>query len=103
MAIQEPTRDDLQHRNGKADGQRMSGAHILCESLVRRASTVFGLPGGAYAPVQRPAGFPRCATSWSATSRPPRTWPTATPAPRATSGVCMATSGPGATNLVTGI
>jgi hypothetical protein len=44
-----------------------------------------------------------CATSSSATNRAPRTPPTATPEPPARSACASATSGPGATNLVTGI
>ena len=40
-------------------------------------------------------------TSWSATSRAPATRPRATPLATGQVGVCMATSGPGATNLVT--
>ena len=43
----------------------------------------------------------RSATSWSATSRAPGTPRPATPRPPGRTGVCMATSGPGATNLVT--
>ena len=42
-------------------------------------------------------------TCWCGTSRARRTWQTAMPAPRGKVGVAMATSGPGATNLVTGI
>ena len=40
---------------------------------------------------------------WCATSRPPRTWPTATPGPRANLASFLVTSGPGATNAVTGL
>ena len=45
MAIDQ--RQSLQHKNGKADGQRMDGAHILCESLLREGvDVIFGHPGG---------------------------------------------------------
>ena len=44
-----------------------------------------------------------CATCWCATNRAPSTPPTATLGRRARSACCVATSGPGATNLVTGI
>ena len=53
--------------------------------------------------LRRDAAVSRSATCWSATSRAPRTWPTATRAPAGKVGVAIATSGPGATNLVTGI
>ena len=45
----------------------------------------------------------RSATSWCGTSRARRTWPTATRARPARSASPIATSGPGATNMVTGI
>ncbi|HUZ78452.1 MAG TPA: biosynthetic-type acetolactate synthase large subunit [Chloroflexota bacterium] len=84
---------------------RMSGAHIICESLLREGvDLVFGLPGGAILPlyhvlpeypelrhvlVRHEQGASHAADGYArATGRP---------------GVCIATSGPGATNLVTGI
>ena len=48
-------------------------------------------------------GSARSSTSWCATSRARRWPPTAMRAPAGKVGVCVATSGPGATNLVTGI
>ncbi len=84
---------------------RMSGAQILCESLVREGvEVIFGFPGGAVLPiydalpqypqlrhilVRHEQGAAHAADGYA----------------RATGkvGVCMATSGPGATNLVTGI
>ena len=82
-----------------------TGAQILCESLVREGvEVIFGLPGGAVLPfydtllqypqlrhilVRHEQGAAHAADGYA----------------RATGkvGVCVATSGPGATNLVTGI
>jgi acetolactate synthase-1/2/3 large subunit len=105
MAIREPTRQDIQHRNGKADGQRMSGAHILCESLIREGvDTIFGHPGGVVLPlynvlpdypqirhilVRHEQAGAHAADGYARAGR--------------RVGVCLATSGPAATNLVTGI
>jgi len=90
----------------RAEGMRLSGSHIICESLVREGvDLVFGLPGGAILPlyhvlpeyqdqirhvlVRHEQGAAHAADGYArATGRP---------------GVCIATSGPGATNLVTGI
>jgi len=84
---------------------KMTGAQILCESLVREGvEVIFGLPGGAiislydtlpqypqlrHILVRHEQGAAHAADGYA----------------RATGkvGVCMATSGPGATNLVTGI
>ncbi len=84
---------------------KMTGAQILCESLVREeVEVIFGILGGAILPiydtlpqysqlrhilVRHEQGAAHAADGYA----------------RATGkvGVCMATSGPGATNLVTGI
>ena len=84
---------------------KMTGAQIVCESLVREeVEVIFGLPGGTIMPlydtlpeypqlrhvlVRHEQGAAHAADGYS----------------RATGkvGVCFATSGPGATNLVTGI
>lgn len=84
---------------------KMTGAQIVCESLVKEGvEVIFGLPGGAIIPlydtlpqypqlrhvlVRHEQGAAHAADGYA----------------RATGkvGVCMATSGPGATNLVTGI
>jgi len=84
---------------------KMTGAQIVCESLVREGvEVIFGLPGGTIMPlydtlpeypqlrhvlVRHEQGAAHAADGYS----------------RATGkvGVCFATSGPGATNLVTGI
>ena len=84
---------------------KLTGAQILCESLIREGVEVmFGLPGAAVLPlydtltqypqlrhilVRHEQGAAHAADGFSrATGRV---------------GVCLATSGPGATNLVTGI
>ncbi len=84
--------------------QRMSGSHILCECLRREGvDLIFGYPGGAVLPlyhtlmeyplrhvlVRHEQGAAFAASGYA----------------RATGkvGVCLATSGPGATNMVTGI
>ena len=84
---------------------KMTGAQILCESLVKEGvEVIFGLPGGTIMPlydtlpqypqlrhilVRHEQGAAHAADGYA----------------RATGkvGVCFATSGPGATNLVTGI
>jgi acetolactate synthase-1/2/3 large subunit len=84
---------------------KKTGAQILCESLVREGvEVIFGFPGGALLPlydilpqypkirhilVRHEQGAAHAADGYA----------------RATgkAGVCLATSGPGATNLVTGI
>jgi acetolactate synthase-1/2/3 large subunit len=83
----------------------MTGAQILCEGLIREGvEVIFGIPGGATLPlydilpqypqlrhilVRHEQGAAHAADGYA----------------RATGkvGVCLATSGPGATNLVTGI
>ena len=85
-------------------GQRLSGAQIIWESLVREGvETVFGYPGGAIMPaydalidyplhhvlVRHEQGASHMADGYARAS--------------GRVGVCVATSGPGATNLVTGI
>src|SRR3990172_1904754 len=86
------------------EGKRLKGAQILCECLVREGvEVIFGVPGGVVLPLydvlldypihhvlvrhEQAAAF--AADGYA----------------RATGkvGVCLATSGPGATNLVTGI
>ena len=84
---------------------KMTGAQILCESLVKEGvEVIFGYPGGAVLPlydalphypqlrhilVRHEQGAAHAADGYA----------------RAIGkvGVCLATSGPGATNLVTGI
>jgi acetolactate synthase-1/2/3 large subunit len=87
-----------------AKAKRIKGAQVVCESLVREGvEVIFGYPGGAVIPiydalpdhplrhilVRHEQGAAHAADGYA----------------RATGkvGVCFATSGPGATNLVTGI
>ena len=90
--------------NGNTSG-KLKGAEIICESLLREGvEVVFGYPGGAILPfydalwsypqirhmlVRHEQSAAHAADGYS----------------RVTGkvGVCVATSGPGATNLVTGI
>ena len=84
---------------------KLKGGQIICESLLREGvEVIFGYPGGAILPlydalwgypqlrhvlVRHEEGAAHAADGYArVTGRP---------------GVCMATSGPGATNLVTGI
>ena len=84
---------------------KLTGAQIVCESLVKEGvEVIFGFPGGVLLPfydtlpqypqlrhvlVRHEQGAAHAADGYArATGRP---------------GVCVATSGPGATNLVTGI
>jgi acetolactate synthase-1/2/3 large subunit len=84
---------------------KLTGGQIVCESLLREGvEVIFGLPGGAILPLyQTMSSYPQlrhilCRHEEGASMA-------ADGYARATGkvGVCMATSGPGATNLVTGI
>jgi len=84
---------------------QLTGAQIVCESLIQEGvDTIFGLPGGAILPlyqtlpeypglkhilVRHEQGAAHAADGYSRVTGKP--------------GICWATSGPGATNLVTGI
>ena len=84
---------------------KKTGAQILCEGLIRHGGTkIFGIPGGAILPlygtlskypeiehilVRHEQGASHAADGYSRSSGKP--------------GVCFATSGPGATNLITGL
>ncbi|HKG24937.1 MAG TPA: thiamine pyrophosphate-binding protein, partial [Thermomicrobiales bacterium] len=92
--------------NGKAHEERpiLTGAEITCKALeAEGVEVVFGYPGGAVIPLYDAlpsAGFHHVLVrfeQWAALA--------ADGYARATGrvGVCMATSGPGATNLVTGL
>ena len=83
----------------------LTGAQIVCESLIKEGvEVIFGIPGGALLPfydtlpqypqlrhilVRHEQGAAHSADGYARASGKP--------------GVCFATSGPGATNLVTGI
>jgi acetolactate synthase-1/2/3 large subunit len=88
----------------KAERPVLTGSEITCRSLeAEGVTTVFGYPGGAVIPLYD--ALPSCSLhhvlvrfeQWAALA--------AEGYARATGnvGVCMATSGPGATNLVTGL
>ena len=85
--------------------EQVTGAQSIVRSLEEAGvDTVFGIPGGAILPAYDPLlDSTRSATSWSGTSRAPATRPQGYAAATGKVGVCMATSGPGATNLVTPI
>ena len=87
------------------EGEKVQGADIICECLIREGITsIFGYPGGANIPiydalykypklkhvlVRHEQGAAHAAEGYA--------WATGRP------GVCFATSGPGATNLITGL
>ncbi len=86
-------------------GIRMNGSQLLCESLVREGVVeLFGLPGGAILPLyQTLPQYPQL--RHILTRHEQGAAHAADGYARVTGrvGVCWATSGPGATNLVTGI
>ncbi len=91
-------------RNRISEGPILTGAEITCRSLeAEGVSTVFGYPGGAVIPLYDAlpsAGFKHVLVrfeQWAALAAEGYARATGKP------GVCMATSGPGATNLVTGL
>jgi len=97
----DPVRDAFRH---KLEGQLISGAQITCAALESEGvDIVFGYPGGAVIPLYDalPASNLHHVLvrfeQWASLA--------ADGYARATGkvGVCMATSGPGATNLVTGL
>ncbi len=105
MAIQPIPQSEPAAPTPKPLPRRLTGSRIICESLIRAGvEVVFGYPGGAVLPlyhaipeypqlhhvlVRHEQGAAFAASGYArATGRV---------------GVCLATSGPGATNLVTGI
>ncbi len=97
-------KDSVQRITEKVSGAQLSGAEILLKSLEDEGvETIFGYPGGGALPIydalydsrikhilcRHEQGAAHAADGYArATGKP---------------GVCLATSGPGATNLVTGI
>src|SRR6201985_1793124 len=97
--------DELMNKNANNTHPTLTGAEILWASLAGEGTTtVFGYPGGAILPiydalrkfptihhvlVRHEQGASHMADGYARASGRP--------------GVCMATSGPGATNLVTGL
>ena len=91
-------------RNSVAERPVLTGAEITCRSLeAEGVTTVFGYPGGAVIPLYDAlpqAGFKHVLVrfeQWAALAAEGYARATGKP------GICMATSGPGATNLVTGL
>jgi acetolactate synthase-1/2/3 large subunit len=83
----------------------MTGAEALVESLIREGvEYIFGHPGGAAIPifdalVDHEVNF----ILTSVMNKEPLTWPTATLRATGKPGVVLVTSGPGATNTITGL
>src|SRR5246500_5842323 len=102
---EEARRAAAHHAHEARDARELSGSEILCEALMREGvELMYGYPGGAIMPfydaltsypklhhvlVRHEQGAAHAADGYA----------------RATGkvGVCIATSGPGATNLVTGL
>ena len=101
-----PTTKSAPASNGVHPTERMNGAHAVLQCLVNEGvDTIFGYPGGAIMPVydalidfedqlthilpRHEQGAIHAAEGYARIKR--------------TTGVCMATSGPGATNLITGL
>ena len=86
---------------------RMTGAEAVIRCLEAEGVDIcWGIPGGAILPHLRRLDARRAhrqARPRAATSRAPGTWRRATRGSTGKVGVCMATTGPGATNLVTPI
>jgi acetolactate synthase I/II/III large subunit len=114
MAVANPSAPDRTHLNGsngagagyvhELEGQLLTGAQITCASLeAEGVDVLFGYPGGAVIPLYDALPASKLHhvlvrfEQWAALA--------ADGYARATGkvGVCMATSGPGATNLVTGL
>ena len=92
-------------QHGLEEARELSGSQILCEALVREGvELLFGYPGGAIMPFYDAlTGYP---TLRHVLVRHEQAAAHAADGyARATGkvGVCVATSGPGATNLVTGL
>ena len=86
-------------------GIRMNGSQLLCESLVREGVVdIFGLPGGAILPLyQTLPEYPQLRHILTRHEQGRRHAADGYARVTGKVGVCWATSGPGATNLVTGI
>src|SRR3954469_13648815 len=101
--IETPLRNEASDRAAK-QCPLLSGSQIVCRALEDEGvDTVFGYPGGAVIPLYDAlpaAGFHHVLVrfeQWAALAAEGYARATGKP------GVCLATSGPGATNLVTGL
>lgn len=104
MVVETKRAETAREAQAEPASRRAIGARLLCQALEREGvDLIFGYPGGAVIPlydvlpefnihhvlVRHEQGAAHAADGYArATGRP---------------GVCLATSGPGATNLVTGI
>ena len=96
--------DALANHHARHEPELLTGAEITCRALEEEGvEIVFGYPGGAVIPLYDAlprAGFKHVLVrfeQWAALAAEGYARATGKP------GVCMATSGPGATNLVTGL
>jgi acetolactate synthase-1/2/3 large subunit len=105
LAKESPADQQATSERPRAKAKRvLTGAEIVCQALDDEGvDTVFGYPGGAVIPLYDAlpkAGFHHVLVrfeQWAALAAEGYARVTGKP------GVCMATSGPGATNLVTGL
>src|SRR5579863_3504373 len=99
------TQKQLQQQAGVELGRELAGSHILCEALVREGvELMYGYPGGAIMPFYDAlSAYP--ALQHILVRHEQAAAHAADGYARITCkvGVCIATSGPGATNLVTGL
>ena len=85
-------------------GKLMTGAEMLLECLHREGVDIFfGYPGGVTLPFYDALYDHHISTSWCGMSRMRPSRPQGYARATGKVGVCCATSGPGATNLVTGL
>jgi acetolactate synthase I/II/III large subunit len=105
MAVETVVRTSDQDPRSSSEGTLLSGAQIVCETLLAEGvDTVFGYPGGAILPLYHAlTGYDQL--RHVLVRHEQNAAMAADGYARATGrvGVCIATSGPGATNLVTGI
>ncbi len=102
---QQPMKDQEAQAQLHEDARELAGSHILCEALVREGvELLYGYPGGAIMPFydalsSYPALYHVLVRHEQAAAHAADGYARAT----GKVGVCVATSGPGATNLVTGL
>ena len=104
MAVNNKQKTKIEQTTEEIQGVRLSGAHIVCECLVQEGvEVVFGYPGGAVLPLYDV--LPSYKIRHILVRHEQAAAHAADGFARATGkvGVCLATSGPGATNLITGI
>jgi len=104
MAINQAATNHVPKPGAERATRRLTGSQIICECLLREGvDTVFGYPGGQVLPLYHT--LPEYPIRHILTRHEQGAGFAASGYARATGkvGVCMATSGPGATNLVTPI